>query len=160
MNTVHISGNIGIEPEFKVFGSGKRKVTFSVALNQFGKSGEQVDTIWVPCQAWDTVYDRLFKCQQKAKLSGRKIHITGALAQTKWTDQVTGKNHTKLLIKVQTFELLISAHQEPVTSVQASSTDVQTLFDGKPVSDGYIRRMPFPGKPGWPGVPRDDKSAT
>ena len=28
MNTVHLSGNIGAEPEFKIFDSGKRKVSF------------------------------------------------------------------------------------------------------------------------------------
>jgi len=129
MNTVHLSGNIGAEPEFKIFDSGKRKVSFSVALNQYRANGEHCDTIWIPCQAWDSVYDRIFKCQQKAKLSGRKINITGNFTQSKWTDQTTGKQHSKLMVKIQTFELLpATEHESPRV---ASESAAEIVFEGR-----------------------------
>jgi single-strand DNA-binding protein len=126
MNTVHICGNIGAEPEFRLFDSGKRKVSLSVALNQYKKDGEQLDTIWIPCQAWDAVSDRLLKCQQRGKLSGRKINITGTFTQSKWTDQTTGRQHSKLIVKIQAFELLSG----PPESMSASGCGAGIL--GKP----------------------------
>ena len=131
MNTVHICGNIGAEPEFKLFDSGKRKVNFSVALNQYKKNGEQLDTIWIPCQAWDAVYDRLLKCQQRAKLSGRKINITGTFTQSKWTDQTAGKHHSKLMVKIQSFELLGG----PQESMSVSTSDAEPLSEGVQPAD-------------------------
>lgn len=150
MNAVHISGNIGAEPEFKLFESGKRKTSFSVALNQYGINGQQIDTIWIPCQAWDAVHDRLFKLQQKSKLSGRKINISGSFAQAKWTDQTTGKHQTKLMVKVHAFELIGSTQQElvqePIESQTEATTTAETIFDGKSVEVGNRRRLPFPFK--------------
>jgi len=153
MNTIHMCGNIGAEPEFKQFASGKRKVSFSVALNQYTREGEQCDTIWIPCQAWDIVYDRLFKCQQRARLSGRKINITGTFTQNKWMDQATGKQHNRLIVKIQSFELLAGIQQESAivslrteNSQAESPTDAEVVFDGKPVQSANHRKMPFPFK--------------
>jgi len=139
MNTVHICGNIGAEPEFKLFQNGKRKVSFSVALNQFKKDGGQVDTIWVPCQAWDSVYDRLLKCKQKAHLSGRKINITGNFVQTKWVDQSTGRQHQKLMVKIHSFELLGLQHAERQARQEDAEVDPEAIFDGKPI----YKKLPF-----------------
>lgn len=139
MNTVHICGNIGAEPEFKLFDSGKRKVSLSVALNQYTKGGEQLDTIWIPCQAWDAVYDRLLKCQQRAKLSGRKINITGTFTQSKWTDQTTGKHHSRLMVKIQSFELLSG----PQESMPASASDAESLFERKRAESADCREGTF-----------------
>jgi single-stranded DNA-binding protein len=139
MNTVHICGNIGVEPEFKVFDSGKRKVNFSVALNQYKKDGEQLDTIWIPCQGWDAVCDRLLKCQQRAKLSGRKIIIIGTFTQSKWTDQTTGRQHSKLMVKIQSFELVTG----PQESMPASKSDAEILFEGKPAQPANHQEASF-----------------
>jgi single stranded DNA-binding protein len=150
MNTVHISGNIGAEPEFKVFDSGKRKVIFSVALNQYRTNGEHCDTIWIPCLAWDSIYDRLFKCQQQLKLSGRRIYITGSFSQSRWIDQTTGKQHTRLTVKVQSFEIVAGPQQDSAAaqllvegSDAESKTAAEIVFDGKPVQLGNHRRMPL-----------------
>lgn len=145
MNMVHVSGNIGAEPEFKLFESGKRKASFSVALIQYRKNNEENETVWIPCLAWDAVCDRLLRCREKTNLSGRKIIVTGSFVQSKWIDQITGKKQTKLMVKVLVFELLSSAPQEQVLSNngqdqaaiaqdQPSLADVEALFEGKPLN--------------------------
>lgn len=149
MNTIHVSGNIGAEPEFKLFENGKRKVSFSVALNQYKGNGEQCDTIWIPCLAWDSVYDRLFKCQQRSKLSGRKIYITGSFSQRRWMDQTTEKQHTRLIVNVQSFELAAGAQEEStpahlsVESSQESQIAADSVLDGKPVQTGNPQKPTF-----------------
>jgi single-stranded DNA-binding protein len=161
MNAIHISGNIGAEPEFKSFGSGKRKVCFSVALNQYGTNGQRCDTIWIPCQAWDAAYDRILKLQQKSKLSGRRINITGSLSQTKWTDPATGKHLTKLIVKVLAFELIAGVQQEDLTTRRIeppaeSEIAAEAIFDGKAVELGIRRRLPFPFKSGELRAAKED----
>jgi len=58
MNMVILSGNIGSEPEFSEYADGTRRVSFSVALDQYNKSGEKTDVLWFYCCAWDSVSDR------------------------------------------------------------------------------------------------------
>ena len=123
MNTVHICGNIGAEPDFMLFDNGTKKVTFSVALNQFGKDGKQKETIWIPCQAWGPVYDRLLKCKEKAALVGCKINITGTFAQNSWKDQATGQKRTKLLVKVMSFELLPRTKDDPAAAAESNDDE-------------------------------------
>lgn len=165
MNSVHISGNIGTEPEFRKFDGGKRKVSFSLAMNQYQTNGQQCDPIWIPCQAWDSVCDRLFKCQQKSKLSGRRISITGMLSQTKWTDQTTGKQHARLIIKVQSFEFFGGREQDQVLAQSSagpqieSETAAEIVFDGKAVEPGNRRRLPFPFKSSELRSAREDSTS-
>ena len=142
MNMVHICGFIGAEPDFREFESGRRKVSFSIALNQYCKDSQQTDTIWIPCLAWDTVCDRFLRCREMAKLSGRKINVTGSFVQTKWIDPVNGKKQSTLMVKILLFELLSGAAQERIvepsimgnTESQPSSEDVQVIFEGKPLN--------------------------
>jgi single-stranded DNA-binding protein len=140
MNMVHICGFIGSEPDFRQFDSGKRKVSFSVALNQYSKDSQQSDTIWIPCLAWDAVCDRFLRCREKAKLSGRKINVTGSFVQTKWTDPVSGKRQTRLMVKILLFELLSVASQEPlveqslISNTQGTPSPEEVMFEGKPLN--------------------------
>jgi single-stranded DNA-binding protein len=154
MNTIHICGNIGAEPEFRLFESGKRKVNFSVALNQYTRDGLPLDTIWIPCQAWDAFYDRLLKCQQRARLSGRKIKIVGTFTQNKWTDQSTGKRNCKLIVNVQSFELFNGLQE----SLPASKTEAEVIFDGRPVQSRYRRKGTFSYKSKELRAKQDDAS--
>lgn len=139
MNMVHICGFIGAEPDFRTFENGKRKVSLSIALNQYSKESHQTDTICIPCLAWDTVCDRFLRCREKVKLSGRKINVTGSFVQSKWTDPTNGKKHCKLMVKILLFELLSGAPQEQTvepstmdsTQSQLSPDDVQVFFEGK-----------------------------
>ncbi len=53
MNQVNIIGNIGAEPKVTSFQSGKRKATFSVALNSYSKDKENRPApTWVHCEMW------------------------------------------------------------------------------------------------------------
>jgi len=147
MNMVILSGNIGAEPEFKHYDSGKQRGSFSVALDQYSKDGEKAETFWLACYAWDSVCDRLHRCQKNTKLSGRKINLAGTLTQSSWTDTETGEKRSRIFVNVQIFDLLpASRTPAPVQSNQGSCSDAEIIFDGKPVFATRSRYSRRPAK--------------
>lgn len=124
-NLVLFTGNIGAEPEFKTFESGKRKASFSIALDQYTKDGKNAETLWLTCNAWDAVCDLLRKRNENGKLSGRRVNLCGNLIQNSWTDQETGKKFSKIQVNVLLFELL-GSYGRPIS-------EAERVFDGKPL---------------------------
>ncbi len=126
MNQVNIIGNIGAEPKVTSFQSGKKKAAFSVALNSYSKDKENRPApTWVHCEMWEATVDRLLKCKEKAKLTGRKIQITGSLALNVWTDGEGENQRTmkKLYVKVHSFELLSGLKSEAEPEIEEPSEE-------------------------------------
>jgi len=129
MNQVNIIGNIGGEPDVKSFQSGKKVARFSIAINSYSKDKENRPApTWVQCEMWEATAERLLKCREKAKLTGRKIQITGSLAMNVYStgegqDQRTVK---KLYVKVHSFELLSGLQTEESQSTEAATGDSET----------------------------------
>lgn len=149
MNQVNIIGHIGSEPEVKSFQSGKKVARFSVAINGYSKDKENKPApTWIPCEMWDTAVDRMLKCRQKAKLSGRKIQITGSLALNVYSTLVGTEQRTmkKLYLKVSSFELLGGLKSDEETLDEPTMTGEQAAqeFEGSQVTelhDGGDARM-------------------
>jgi single-stranded DNA-binding protein len=143
MNMIILSGNIGAEPEFKRYDSGKRRVNFTVALDQY-KENEKVETFWLTCYAWDSVCDRLQRCQRNSKLCGRKINITGTLTQSSWMDEETGQKKKRMYVNVQIFDLLSFQTVTESQPEKATCSDAEKIFDAKPAfptRSRYARRQ-------------------
>lgn len=139
MNQVNIIGNIGSEPEVKSFQSGKKVARFSVAINGYSKNKENKPApTWVSCEMWDASVDRLLKCKEKAKLTGRQIQITGALALNVYSTNVGSEQRTmkKLYVKVNTFTLLGGLKEGDAQEDSAPTMDqVADEFQGAEVTE-------------------------
>lgn len=139
MNQVNIIGNLGSEPEVKVFQSGKKVARFSVAVNGYSKNKEnQPAPTWITCEMWDAAVDRLLKCKEKAKLSGRKIQITGSLALNVYSATVGTEQRTmkKLYVKVHSFELLGGLKtDEPEEDSAPTTEQIEAEFEGAEVTE-------------------------
>ncbi len=146
MNQVNIIGNIGSEPEVKSFQSGKKVARFSVAINGYSKDKENKPApTWVSCEMWDAAVDRMLKCKEKAKLTGRKIQLTGSLALNVYNSEVGTETRTikKLYVKVHTFELLGSLKtDEPEGEPTLTGDDIAAEFAGMTVT-----QLPASDKP-------------
>ncbi|MBX3150377.1 single-stranded DNA-binding protein [Candidatus Obscuribacterales bacterium] len=109
MNQLNIIGNIGSEPTVSLFEDDRKVARFSVAINGYSKNKDKKPaTLWVDCELWNEAADRLIKCSEKGKLTGRKIQVTGALANSHWKKKVGTQEvpmNTKYC-KVRSFELL------------------------------------------------------
>ena len=79
-NNVRLIGHVGKDPEIRTFESGKKKVTFSLATNEFYKNdkGERVqDTQWHSLVLWGKVADvagQNLKKGSEVAVEGKLVH--------------------------------------------------------------------------------------
>ena len=108
MNDVFLKGNLTRDPEVKeiTYGSGKTThvATFTLAITRFFKrsSGEkEKETIFVPCEAWDTGAETIGKYVKK----GNPLLIKGSLKMDSW-ETAEGDKRSRMLVRVSNFDLL------------------------------------------------------
>ncbi len=85
LNKVLVAGNISTDLELKVTQSGKKTVTFNVAVNSYSKGNNTADFFTVV--AWDEKAE--FICRYFKK--GSPIFVEGALKNENWTDKQGNK---------------------------------------------------------------------
>lgn len=81
-NCVVLVGNLGTDPEFREFTSGKSKAQFSLAFKTLGSE----DANWITVECWNGIATNVEKYLTK----GSKVCVTGSLKYESWTgsDQV------------------------------------------------------------------------
>ncbi|UJP64594.1 single-stranded DNA-binding protein [Mongoliitalea daihaiensis] len=97
-NKVQLIGRLGTKPELKEFESGKKKVSFSLATNEYyyNKAGERVEeTTWHNLAAWDKTAENLSKLLDK----GAEIAIEGKITNRSYEDKDGVKKYlTEIII--------------------------------------------------------------
>lgn len=86
INKVQLTGNLGNNPEVKVFENGNKLAKFSMATKEeyFSKSGEKTaDTQWHLVSAWGKVAERIETELKK----GSYVSIEGRLVTRNYTDK-------------------------------------------------------------------------
>jgi len=105
INQVVVFGTIGNDPQTKTFGSGNKKGYFSLAVNQFAKGEQLPDPLWLDCEYWNEMVDRIHKCGVR---KGRQIVLIGALEPNVYTKAV-GTEEVKISrvkLKVFSFQVI------------------------------------------------------
>lgn len=123
-NTISVIGYVGQQPHFISFGdTGNKVVKFSVAVKEFSANTDENKTLWIDCDAWNGIGDRVLKSVTK----GREILVHGRLALSTFSKEVNGVKVevTKPVIKLTSFHLCgrkpSSDAQDEVTSTSSSS---------------------------------------
>lgn len=131
INTITISGNLGKNPELKEFGSGTKKVTFSVAVSEPVKVENKWDTktVWILVEFWGKDAEFIDKYAQK----GSFIVVSGRLSEDTW--EKDGATQRKMYIKGGSFQLPKTNNN---TVVEVSSNNVVDF----PV-DNFNEDIPF-----------------
>tara|TARA_B100001105_G_scaffold230462_1_gene202677 strand:+ start:217 stop:558 length:342 start_codon:yes stop_codon:yes gene_type:complete len=102
-NKVQLIGHLGLDPEIRTFGAGKKMALMSIATNENYRdaNGEKVtDTQWHSVVAWG----KLAEIAEKYLLKGIEIAIEGKLVNRQYTDKKGVRHYTT---EVQANELLI-----------------------------------------------------
>jgi single-strand DNA-binding protein len=98
-NETYLRGNLGADPEARTFGSGTKKVTLRMAVNEKWKdkqSGEERQaTNWFDVECWGDLADRVLNEFKK----GSYVQVEGSLATDTWDDKTTGQKRTKTFVK-------------------------------------------------------------
>jgi len=103
-NTILVIGYVGQNPHAISFGdTGNKVVKFSVAVKEFSANSDENKTLWIDCDAWNGLGDRVLKAITK----GREVAIHGRLALSTFNKEVNGVKveMTKPVIKVTSFHL-------------------------------------------------------
>lgn len=123
-NTISVIGYVGQRPHSISFGdAGNKVVKFSVAVKEFSANTDENKTLWIDCDAWNGIGDRVLKSVTK----GREILVHGRLALSTFSKEVNGVKVevTKPVIKLTSFHLCgrkpSSDAQDEVTSTSPSS---------------------------------------
>ena len=91
-NTIQLIGNLGADPEFKTFDSGKSRVSFSLATSESYKKadGEFTETTqWHNIIAWGNTAEYLNKSLKK----GHQVLIHGKLTYRSYDDKENNKRY-------------------------------------------------------------------
>ena len=115
-NNVQLIGNLTANPELKLIGDSKvAKCEFSLAVNKSYKDkngNKQKQVSFIQCEAWKRTAEIL----AEYVTTKRPIMVTGELEQQRWKDKETGKNRSKLVVRVGRLVLLnernVQSHEE------------------------------------------------
>lgn len=103
-NTIQMIGYVGQNPHAISFDdTGNKVVKFSVAVKEFSANSEENKTLWIDCDAWNGLGDRVLKAITK----GREVAVHGRLALSTYSKEVNGVKVeiTKPVIKLTSFHL-------------------------------------------------------
>ncbi len=99
LNTVHLVGRAGSDPEVKYFESGKVVCNLPLAVNRPTKNDEPD---WFNLEIWGKTAEIAANYVKKGSLIG----IQGTLKIETWSDRNTGANRSKPVIRVDKLDLL------------------------------------------------------
>jgi len=105
INQVVVFGTIGCDPQVKRFETGTKKGYFSLAINQFAKGEQLAEPLWLDCEYWNEIVDRMQKCGVK---KGRQMVAVGSLSPNVYTKTV-GQEEVKISrvkLKIFSFQMI------------------------------------------------------
>lgn len=151
LNKYIANGTLGRDPEARSLSSGAKVVSFSIAISDDFKRGDEwVDrTLWMNCQAWEKLGDRVESQIRK----GDKISIEGKLEQREWTDQ-GGNKRISMEVRLSDFTVIRkkdsgqqTAQPRPQSRDPRYGTGQQSSQQsggwGAPSSDDLDQEIPF-----------------
>lgn len=111
MNSAHIVGRAGLDPEVRYFESGRVLTKLSIAVDRSYRS-EQPD--WFTVELWGKTAEVAANYVRK----GSTVGIEGSLKLDEWEDPTTGQLRSKPIIKGRRLQLLGSKPADPTEPAQ------------------------------------------
>lgn len=99
MNSIHLIGRAGRDPEVKYFEDGKVVANFTLAVNSY-KRDDEPD--WFTLEIWGKQAQLAADYVRK----GSQIAVIGSAKLETWTDRTTGAERSKIKVRVDRLELL------------------------------------------------------
>lgn len=113
LNSVHLVGRAGRDPEVKYFESGSVLCTLTLAVNRPTSKSDEPD--WFNLKIWGKTAEIAANYVRKGSLIG----VQGSLAIETWSDRATGANRSSPVIRVDRLDLLGSRRE---TDASAASS--------------------------------------
>ena len=123
VNKIFLLGNVGSEPDVKVFDNGDMKTTFSLATSDqwTDKQGnKQESTEWHTC----VTYRQLAKIASDLVKKGSKVFVEGRIKTNSWEKDGVKKYQTT----VEVLKLLVLDKRQTQEQTPFASSDSDTPF--------------------------------
>ncbi len=115
---IKFTGNIGKEPEYKTFASGKSKLSFSVGVNDGSKA--KPHTTWFNVDIWDPgLHPNLKK--------GMRVLVMGRIKQEEWQGK-DGKTNYMMRVTAETVEEVIKQERKELPPVLQNGPEEQDIM--------------------------------
>ena len=121
VNKIFLLGNVGSEPDVKVFDNGDMKTTFSLATSDqwTDKQGnKQENTEWHTC----VTYRQLAKIASDLVKKGSKVFVEGRIKTNSWEKDGVKKYQTT--VEVLKLLVLDKRQTQEQTTFQPSDSDI------------------------------------
>ncbi len=139
INQVILMGRLTKDPEERTTTSGKKIVSFGLAVDRVGQDSE---ADFFNINAWE----KLGELVQKYLAKGRRVLVQGRLRQDRWDDKETGKKQSRVEITASDITFLdgpsASDNNAPAES-KSSDEDKEVVIediDDKPID---LSEIPF-----------------
>jgi single-strand DNA-binding protein len=125
-NRIEIIGNLGRDVEVKEFASGSKLATFSVAVKQKEKEGDEfVDkTQWYDVAVWGKLGEICETILQK----GSKVFVAGTFSIREWSDKDGNNRYTAQVKASEVIGLSPKAETEEVSKPSAPVSEDKSPF--------------------------------
>ena len=106
INQVNVSGHTTKEVDLHFTPDGTPVANISLGVNEVFNGGDEKKrkeiTTFVDCQIWGGAAESMAKAVEK----GTQLLVTGSLRQGHWKDKETGKDRTKMFVKVDSWQFV------------------------------------------------------
>lgn len=113
-SSTQLIGNLGADPDVRVFESGSQRAQFTLYLNErFTKDGQtQERTHRFSVEAWGKTAEFAANYLRK----GSKVAVSGSLAENTWTDE--GQNRSRVIVRANRIENLTPKPADETEAVE------------------------------------------
>ena len=129
MNKLFITGRVGRTPETRTISTGDTVCTFSIAVDNRRKGGEEQPPTWFRCSAWG----KLGEICQRYLDKGKQCTVIGAVSVSSYEAKDGTGTRFSLEVRAEDVEFLSSREQsdaaEPQTTPAPSKSSQVGEFD-------------------------------
>lgn len=125
MNSIHLIGRAGRDPEVKYFEDGKVVANFTLAVNSYKRDD---DPDWFTLEIWGKQAQVAADYVRK----GSQIAVIGSAKLETWTDRTTGAERSKIKVRVDRLELLGSRRDNDSAPAPAAAPARRQAPAGQP----------------------------
>lgn len=126
MNTIHVAGRLGADPEVRFTPNGQKVTSFRIASNQ-KKAGKEV-TIWWRITVWGERFDKMMSYIKK----GTAIFVVGILQEPKTYQDRNGQTQISLEITAEMLQFSpFGRSQQDLEAEMTGSNANQVSFEQK-----------------------------
>jgi single-strand DNA-binding protein len=130
VNHVELIGWLGDAPEQRIFSSGARVCSFSVATKRFSgrdPQGERaVETDWTTIEVWEKLADQCGGALHK----GSRVRVSGSLHTRSWEDKDSGQRRYRTVVRA---DEVLFLDARPEASAEDASESVGSVEETEEV---------------------------